>query len=148
MTEPPARLLAVLIPLGIASHTVLAGSRVAVSLAALGQGASAFTVGVLMALYALLPMLCAVAAGRLSDRIGVRRADARRRDRASGGCFAALVSLNLWALYASATIVGMSFMVFQIARKGPPASSAVRRIGRATSACSRWATRCRASSVR
>jgi uncharacterized protein (TIGR00297 family) len=37
------------------------------------MGASPFTVGVLMALYALLPMLLAVAAGRLSDRVGTRR---------------------------------------------------------------------------
>jgi MFS family permease len=109
-----ARLLAVLIPLGIASHTVLAGSRVAVSLAALGQGASAFTVGILMALYALLPMLSAVATGRLSDRIGVRMPMLGGAIGLAAGVSLPLVSLSLWALYASATIVGMSFMVFQI----------------------------------
>lgn len=117
MTESPARagrLLAVLIPLGIASHTVLAGSRVAVSLAALGQGASAFTVGVLMALYALLPMLFAVATGRLSDRVGVRVPMQAGAIGLAAGVSLPLVSLDPWALYASATIVGMAFMMFQI----------------------------------
>ena len=66
------RTLTVLILLGIANHSVLSGSRVIVSLDALSRGASPFTVGVLMALYALLPMLLAGAAGRFSDRVGTR----------------------------------------------------------------------------
>ena len=67
------RTLTRLILLGIANHAVLSGSRVTVSLAALDKGATPLTVGVLMALYALLPMIFAVAAGRFSDRVGVRR---------------------------------------------------------------------------
>src|SRR5437879_12087515 len=63
----------VLIGLGVSNHVVLAGSRVAVSLDALSQGANAATVGVLLALYAVLPMFLAISAGRLADRIGVRR---------------------------------------------------------------------------
>jgi MFS family permease len=63
----------VLIGIGIANHMVLAGSRVAVSLDALAQGADPATVGVLLALYAVLPMVLAIPAGRLADRIGVRR---------------------------------------------------------------------------
>ena len=104
-----------LIPLGIASHTVLAGSRVAVSLAALAQGASPFTVGVLMALYALLPMLAAVATGRLSDRIGVRGPLLAGAVGLAVGVSLPLFSLGLPTLYASATIVGLAFMTFQIA---------------------------------
>jgi MFS family permease len=117
VTASPARyagLLAVLIPLGIASHTVLSGSRVAVSLAALAHGASAFTVGILMALYALLPMLAAVATGRLSDRVGVRKPMLAGAAGLAVGVSLPLFSLDLWALVASATIVGMAFMMFQI----------------------------------
>src|SRR5437870_8664850 len=66
------RTLAALVLLGIANHSVLTASRITISLDALSLGASAFTVGVLMSLYALLPMLSAVAVGRLSDRAGVR----------------------------------------------------------------------------
>ena len=69
------RILPVLILLGIANHSVLSGSRVIVSLDALSMGASPLTVGVLMSLYALLPMLFSVAAGRVSDRIGTRWLD-------------------------------------------------------------------------
>ena len=62
----------VLIALGVANHLVLTGSRVAVSLDALARGASAATVGGLMAFFALLPMFFAIPAGRLADRVGVR----------------------------------------------------------------------------
>lgn len=41
-------------------------------MAALKMGASPFDVGLLMAAFALLPMLVAVKAGRIADRIGVR----------------------------------------------------------------------------
>ena len=41
-------------------------------MAALKLGASPFDVGLLMAAFALLPMLVAVKAGRIADRIGVR----------------------------------------------------------------------------
>ena len=76
--RPSQRTLAALIPLGIANHAVLTGSRVIVSLDALSMGASPFTVGVLVALYAFLPMFLSVAAGRIVDRIGAPPSDAHR----------------------------------------------------------------------
>ena len=54
------------------SHSGFGGSRVVVTLYALELGANQFTVGLLMALYALVPMLLAVAIGRFADRIGAR----------------------------------------------------------------------------
>ena len=57
------RTLAALIALGIANHAVLTGNRVTVTLSAIKQGHSTAVVGVLVAVYAFLPMLCAVAAG-------------------------------------------------------------------------------------
>ena len=48
------------------------GSKVAVSLYALELGAGALAVGVLAALFAAFPLLLAVRAGRISDRMGVR----------------------------------------------------------------------------
>ena len=48
------------------------GSKVAVSRYALELGAGALAVGVLAALFAAFPLLLAVRAGRISDRIGVR----------------------------------------------------------------------------
>ncbi len=48
------------------------GSRVAVSLYALDLGASQFTIGVLVALYALCPMLLSIAIGKYADRVAPR----------------------------------------------------------------------------
>jgi MFS family permease len=110
-----SRTLAILIPLGIANHAVLAGSRVTVSLEALSMGASPFTVGVLMALYALLPMLLAVAAGRFSDRVGMRRPMLIGTAGIALGAALPVAFAGLPALFASAAIVGAGFMIFQVA---------------------------------
>ena len=48
------------------------GSRVAVSLYALELGANQFTIGVLIALYALCPMLLSIAIGKFADRVAPR----------------------------------------------------------------------------
>ena len=107
--------LLALIALGVANHTVLAGNRVVVSLYALHLGASSAVVGVLLALYALLPMFTAVAAGRLSDRIGVRRPMLVGSVALAMGAVLPAVVPGLAALFASTTIVGVSFMLFQVA---------------------------------
>jgi MFS family permease len=109
------RTLAWLIPLGIANHSVLTGSRVTVSLAALDRGASPLTVGVLMALYALLPMLLAVAAGRFSDRAGVRRPMLIGTIAIALGASLPMLAPGMPMLFASALILGSGFMVFQVA---------------------------------
>lgn len=54
----------------VLSHTAFGAARVTASLYALAQGASAFTVGVLMALFALVPMLLAMRTGRWLDAVG------------------------------------------------------------------------------
>ncbi len=107
--------LIALIALAIANHVVMAGNRVAVSLYALHLGASTAVVGVLLALYAFLPMLCAVAAGRFSDRIGVRRPMVVGSLSLAVGALLPALMPGLAALVASATIVGVSFMLFQVA---------------------------------
>jgi predicted MFS family arabinose efflux permease len=65
--------LAQMIVLVILTHTTFAAARVTGSLYALAHQASAFTVGVMMALYALVPMLLAVRVGRWLDAVGPRR---------------------------------------------------------------------------
>ena len=52
-------------------HSAMTGSRLAAPLLALQQGYSAAAVGVLLALYALSPVVLALPAGRLSDRRGL-----------------------------------------------------------------------------
>ena len=57
------RPLPLIIILLVLDHIAFNGSRVAVSLFAINQQASALTVGTLVALYALLPALLSVTAG-------------------------------------------------------------------------------------
>jgi MFS family permease len=110
-----SRTLAALIGLGILNHATLVGSRITVSLYALSQDASPFVVGSLMGLYSFLPMWLAVGAGRLSDRIGVRR------PMVVGSCGIALGAALPWifpgllALFFTTALIGISFMLFQVA---------------------------------
>jgi MFS family permease len=67
MTLPRIILVAVL------AHLALSAARLTGSLYALAQGASTFTVGVVIALFALVPMLLAVRTGRWLDVIGSRK---------------------------------------------------------------------------
>jgi MFS family permease len=116
----------VLIALGICNHLVLTGSRVAVSLDALSLGANAATVGTLLALFALLPMLFAIPAGRLADRVGVRGPMLAGSIGIAGAAIIATAIPGLPALFATAVLLGVSFMSFQVATQyaagemGPP----------------------------
>ncbi len=105
----------VLIALGVANHVVLTGSRVAVSLNALALGANAATVGALMALFALLPMFFAIPAGRLADRIGVRKPMLVGSIGMMASVVIATLLPGLPALFATAVLIGVSFMLFQVA---------------------------------
>jgi len=104
----------VLIATGIANHLVLTGSRVAVSLDALALGADTATVGALMALFALLPMFLAIPAGRLADRVGVRGPMLVGSIGTGSGVLVATLVPGLPALFATAMLTGVSFMLFQV----------------------------------
>jgi MFS family permease len=110
-----SRTLATLILIGIANHSVLSGSRVAVALDALSMGASPFTVGVLISLYALLPMFLSVAVGRLVDRIGARRPMVVGSVLIGIGATLPFALPGMPALFGSAVLLGVGFMAFQIA---------------------------------
>lgn len=57
----------------IGLHATMAGIRMAAPLQALREGYSAWSVGVLMALYAAAPVLLSLRAGRMADRHGYHR---------------------------------------------------------------------------
>ena len=61
-----------IILVGVLSQIGFSGSRVAVSLLALDLGANQVIVGVVVALYALCPMLVSIAIGKYVDRVGLR----------------------------------------------------------------------------
>ncbi len=57
----------------IGLHATMAGVRMAAPLQALRDGHSAWSVGVLLALYAAAPVLLSLPAGRMTDRLGYHR---------------------------------------------------------------------------
>jgi predicted MFS family arabinose efflux permease len=66
-------ILARLIIISVLAHMALVASRMTASLYALANNASTFTVGVILALFSLVPMLIAVRAGRWLDAVGPLR---------------------------------------------------------------------------
>lgn len=64
--------LALLVFTTVLAHVAFNGSRLTISLTALAMGATPLTVGVIMSLFAALPMALGIHAGRLVDRVGVR----------------------------------------------------------------------------
>ena len=123
--------LIVVIALTVLSHTGFVGSRVVVSLYALSQDARPLTVGTLLSLYALLPMLLAVTAGRLIDRAGVLRPMAFAGVMLVIGIALPFVWPSLEALFVAAMVIGTSFMFYHVSlnhtvgRMGDPADRAV-----------------------
>jgi MFS family permease len=101
--------------LAFLTHVGFAGSRLAVPLFAVDQGASPFVVGTIVALYALFPAFLALPAGRMTDRLGFRAPMVF----GTGGVCAALVLPCLWpslaTLYFSASLLGIAFMALQLA---------------------------------
>lgn len=97
------------------THLAFVGGRVTVALAALNVGASAFTVGVLASLFAVVPMLLAVSMGRLVDRIGVRRPMLVGAVGMTAGWALAFAVPELAVLFVASTVVGTAFMLFHIA---------------------------------
>ena len=69
----PARTLLALIVGQICLHACMAGVRLASPLLALRQGQPEWAVGVLLGLFAVAPIVLAIAAGRLADRHGYHR---------------------------------------------------------------------------
>jgi predicted MFS family arabinose efflux permease len=107
--------LKLLVLLTIFGHTAFHGSRVTVSLQALSLGASPFTVGVLIALYAALPMLLAVPAGRLVDRIGIRRPLVWSSLALALSVLIPAIVPDIAPLYFAAIAIGTSFLVYSVA---------------------------------
>jgi predicted MFS family arabinose efflux permease len=101
--------------LSVLNHSTFAGTRVAVSLYALRLGESPFTVGILMALYSLLPMLFAVSIGRLTDRLGVRAPMLAGSVVLGASAFIPFLWPGIGALYVASVLIGSSFMLYHVA---------------------------------
>lgn len=108
----PGRVIVALIVGQLGLHAAMAGLRMATPLQALRAGASPWTVGVLLALFAAAPVLLALHAGRLADRWGYHRPVRLAAWAAIAGMGAALLSVRLqgWSALAAqcvaATLTG------------------------------------------
>ncbi len=76
----------------IGMHSAMAGLRMAAPLQALKEGFSAWTVGLLLALFAVAPVVSALYAGRLADRHGYHRPVALAAALSIGGGLLAIAS--------------------------------------------------------
>jgi MFS family permease len=105
----------IIVLLAFLTHVGFAGSRLAVPLFAVDQGATPFIVGTIVALYALFPAVLALPAGRMSDRLGFKIPLLF----GTGGVCLALILPCLWPsmamLYFTASLLGIAFMALQLA---------------------------------
>lgn len=92
MPERSNRVLLAFIVGQMGVHATMAGLRMAAPLQALRDGASAWTVGVLLALFAAAPVVLALHAGRLADRHGYHRPVRIAVAMAIGGALLAVLS--------------------------------------------------------
>ena len=106
--------LASLILTVVLAHCAYGGARLNISLAALDAGATPVTIGALMSLFAALPMLLGITAGKLVDRVGVRLP-------MTAGVALLIVAVSipglapgLPALFACTAGCGAGFMLFQL----------------------------------
>lgn len=96
-------------------HLAFAGLRVAQSLFALHLGASAATVGILMSLLAIIPMIFSVSWGRYIDRVGVRMPMYAGTCAILVATLAAFAAPRLETLFVVSAVAGSGFMFFHIA---------------------------------
>jgi len=99
-------------------HAGFGGAKVALPLHALNLGVDPFTVGVMMALWALCPMLIALYVGKLVDRVGPR---VPMLAGTIGVVTALLVPYffpGVAALYVMALVVGTAFQFFFVPVQG------------------------------
>ncbi|MBL8311355.1 MAG: MFS transporter [Burkholderiales bacterium] len=108
---PLPRELFVLVALLVIAHTALNGIRVATSLAAIKAGGGALWVGLLTAMFNLVPAFIAIRVGRLVDRVPLRRMMVVGCVvSVAGGLLAALLPM-LGILAFSACALGVGWMM-------------------------------------
>ncbi len=107
-----------LIAIAVLSHMVFVAARMTASLYALANNASTFTVGVILALFSLVPMLISVRAGRWLDAVGPRRPTLIGTLLVLGGALLPWMfsyeSADLAPLLVAATLIGTGLTLVMI----------------------------------
>ncbi len=89
-------------------------SKVLVSLYAIELGASQFFIGLMIAMYSLLPALLALQVGKLTDRLGVRVPMLIGSFGVTLGLLLPWLFQSMTALYASAALIGVAHMMANV----------------------------------
>ncbi len=118
------RVLAALVAGQLGMHAAMAGLRMAAPLQTLREGYSAWAVGLLLALFALAPVMLALHTGRLADRLGYHKPVYLAVSLTVAGCLLALGStfaagplhFGLLCLAAMATGAGANTGMLTIQR--------------------------------
>jgi len=100
--------------LAVISHSAFTASRMTVSLAAIAMQAPTYVVGLLISLYALLPMLLSVALGRWIDRVGTRVPMLAGASTLGVAFVVPAVWTTLPSLYATSVLGGVGFLLFHM----------------------------------
>lgn len=100
--------------LSVLQGIAMRGSKMVVSLSALALGATPFEVGLIAAVFAIFPLLLAVYAGRVSDRVGVARPIFAGAIVMACGMSVPLLLHGLVGLLACAALVGLGHIFFHV----------------------------------
>jgi MFS family permease len=93
------------------------GSRVVASLFALELGANPFTIGLLIGVYAVFPLILGVYSGRISDRYGSRRPMMAGILLLALGLALPVLWQTLPVLFGSAVLIGTGFVFFNVSNQ-------------------------------
>ncbi len=107
--------IAFIVILTVLNHIAYSGSRVTMTLYAIHLQASPFNLGILLALYALLPALLSVSTGRWIDRVGVTPPMLYGAIGLGAGTALPFLWPTLIALHLAACLIGVSFMLVTVA---------------------------------
>ncbi|MBL8379857.1 MAG: MFS transporter [Burkholderiales bacterium] len=99
----------------VLAHATYTGCRISLSLYALELQGGAFTVGVLMSLLGVIPMLAAVTAGRWTDRVGPATPSLVALLTMATGAVLPWALESIASLYAASVLLGSGFMLVHIA---------------------------------
>ncbi len=100
--------------LNVIVHGCLIGSRMVMVLLAIELEANMLEIGVMVALYSMLPLLLGVYSGRMSDRYGVRLPMLFGALLLCCGLLLPYLWRHIAALYFSASIIGAAFVLYNV----------------------------------
>jgi len=115
-----------IVAISIAIHSCYIGGKVVISLLALEFGASQLLIGIIAALYALVPLLLGVYSGRLADTAGMRIPLLLGAILVGIALLIGAIGHSLHALFLTSLLIGAGFVFFNVSIQnltgayGPP----------------------------